>query len=231
MLSPGGVAVRRRWRVRSTRRPRIPREDLRRVHRPHQAHRPRPTRTAAGRLARRLGHPPVQPRCTRTPAGSPRTGMTGRLEPSHWRSHPCSRSTPAGRSISIRSPLPYGENWPQATNQHEPARGRTRDDRGNRTGKLSAADRTALSAADADVGYQPDWLVDDVDDAVELLASHGVGVVAAPFKIPVGRAAVIRDLSQHTLASDHHGRSPPAHQATGAAPTAAAAPAESHRSA
>lgn len=41
--------------------------------------------------------------------------------------------------------------------------------------------------------YQPNWLVDNVDDAVEMLAGHGCDLVAAPFDIPVGRAAVIRD--------------------------------------
>ena len=41
--------------------------------------------------------------------------------------------------------------------------------------------------------YQPNWLVDSVDDAVELLSRHGGDLVAAPFDIPVGRAAVVRD--------------------------------------
>ena len=48
-------------------------------------------------------------------------------------------------------------------------------------------------------GYQPNWLVDSVDDAVELLARHGGGLVAAPFDIPVGRAAVVRDPFGNTL--------------------------------
>jgi hypothetical protein len=41
--------------------------------------------------------------------------------------------------------------------------------------------------------YQPNWLVDSVDDAINVLTGHGGDLVAAPFDIPVGRAAVIRD--------------------------------------
>jgi predicted enzyme related to lactoylglutathione lyase len=40
--------------------------------------------------------------------------------------------------------------------------------------------------------YGPNWLVDSVDDAVELLTDQGGDVVTAPFDIPVGRAAVVR---------------------------------------
>lgn len=47
--------------------------------------------------------------------------------------------------------------------------------------------------------YQPNWLVDSVDDAVELLTDHGADLVAAPFDIPVGRAAVVRDPFGNTL--------------------------------
>ena len=47
--------------------------------------------------------------------------------------------------------------------------------------------------------YQPNWLVDRVDDAVEFLTGHGGGLVAAPFDIPVGRAAVVRDPFGNTL--------------------------------
>jgi predicted enzyme related to lactoylglutathione lyase len=41
--------------------------------------------------------------------------------------------------------------------------------------------------------YQPNWLVDSVEDAVGILAGGGGEVVVAPFDIPVGRAAVVRD--------------------------------------
>ncbi len=41
--------------------------------------------------------------------------------------------------------------------------------------------------------YEPNWLVDSVDDAVGFLAGHGCDLVAAPSDIPVGRAAVVRD--------------------------------------
>ena len=47
--------------------------------------------------------------------------------------------------------------------------------------------------------YQPNWLVDSVDNAVELLARQGGDLVAAPFDIPVGRAAVVRDPFGNTL--------------------------------
>lgn len=41
--------------------------------------------------------------------------------------------------------------------------------------------------------YEPNWLVDGVDDAVAQLTAHGGEVVTAPFDLPVGRAAVVRD--------------------------------------
>ena len=41
--------------------------------------------------------------------------------------------------------------------------------------------------------YEPNWLVDRVEDAVDLVIRHGGDLVAAPFDIPVGRAAVVRD--------------------------------------
>jgi predicted enzyme related to lactoylglutathione lyase len=47
--------------------------------------------------------------------------------------------------------------------------------------------------------YQPNWLVDSVDDAVELLTGHGGDLVTAPFDIPVGRAAVVHDPFGNTL--------------------------------
>ena len=47
--------------------------------------------------------------------------------------------------------------------------------------------------------YEPNWLVDNVDDAVALLTGHGGDLVAAPFDIPVGRAGVVRDPFGNTL--------------------------------
>jgi predicted enzyme related to lactoylglutathione lyase len=47
--------------------------------------------------------------------------------------------------------------------------------------------------------YEPNWLVDSVDEAVELLTGHGGELVTAPFDIPVGRAAVVRDPFGNTL--------------------------------
>lgn len=42
-------------------------------------------------------------------------------------------------------------------------------------------------------GYEPNWLVDSVDVAVEVVREAGGEVVADPFDIPVGRVAVVRD--------------------------------------
>jgi predicted enzyme related to lactoylglutathione lyase len=47
--------------------------------------------------------------------------------------------------------------------------------------------------------YEPNWLVDNVDDAVALLTGHGGDLVAAPFDIPVGRVGVVRDPFGNTL--------------------------------
>jgi predicted enzyme related to lactoylglutathione lyase len=47
--------------------------------------------------------------------------------------------------------------------------------------------------------YEPNWLVDDVDDAVAMLIKHGGHLVAAPFDIPVGRAGVVLDPFGNTL--------------------------------
>ncbi len=42
-------------------------------------------------------------------------------------------------------------------------------------------------------GYEPNWLVDDVADTVDVFLYHGGELVQAPFDLPVGRAAVVRD--------------------------------------
>jgi predicted enzyme related to lactoylglutathione lyase len=41
--------------------------------------------------------------------------------------------------------------------------------------------------------YEPDWLVESVDEAVAAVRAAGGRVVAAPVDIPVGRAAVVAD--------------------------------------
>ncbi|MDA2972777.1 MAG: VOC family protein [Actinomycetota bacterium] len=42
-------------------------------------------------------------------------------------------------------------------------------------------------------GYEPNWLVDSVDDAVEVFRSNGGHIIAGPFYIPVGRLGVVLD--------------------------------------
>jgi len=42
-------------------------------------------------------------------------------------------------------------------------------------------------------GYEPNWLVDSVDESVETFRANGGAVVAEPFDIPVGRVAVVLD--------------------------------------
>lgn len=41
--------------------------------------------------------------------------------------------------------------------------------------------------------YEPNWLVDSVDDSAELFRSNGGTVAVEPFDIPVGRVAVVLD--------------------------------------
>jgi predicted enzyme related to lactoylglutathione lyase len=45
----------------------------------------------------------------------------------------------------------------------------------------------------AEHGYEPNWLVNSVDDAVEVFRSDGGHVIAGPFDIPVGRLGVVLD--------------------------------------
>ena len=64
-----------------------------------------------------------------------------------------------------------------------------------------AIGQAALALPDSDTelvlttehGYEPNWLVDSVDDAVEQLLAAGGTVGVAPFDIPVGRVAVVLD--------------------------------------
>lgn len=65
--------------------------------------------------------------------------------------------------------------------------------------------------------YQPNWLVDSVDDAVELLTGHDGDLVTAPFDIPVGRAAVVHDPFGNTSSSSACPRAP--HMGDGDDPT------------
>src|ERR671933_192395 len=57
----------------------------------------------------------------------------------------------------------------------------------------------ALPGSDAELvltlrhGYEPDWLVDSVPDAVAAVLAAGGSVVAPPEDIPVGRLAVVAD--------------------------------------
>ena len=65
--------------------------------------------------------------------------------------------------------------------------------------------------------YEPNWLVDGVDDAAGFLAGHGCELVAAPFDLPVGRAAVVRDPfgNNLVLVDLSKGTYPARHPATG----------------
>lgn len=64
-----------------------------------------------------------------------------------------------------------------------------------------AAGQAGLELPDADSelvlttehGYEPNWLVDSIEECVETFCSHGGQLVAAPADIPVGQVAVVRD--------------------------------------
>ena len=47
--------------------------------------------------------------------------------------------------------------------------------------------------------YEPNWLVESVDDAVHQFATNGGAVVVEPTSIPVGRLAVVRDPFDNVL--------------------------------
>jgi predicted enzyme related to lactoylglutathione lyase len=42
-------------------------------------------------------------------------------------------------------------------------------------------------------GYEPNWLVESVDDAVTVFEAAGCAVLSPPSDIPVGRLAVVKD--------------------------------------
>jgi predicted enzyme related to lactoylglutathione lyase len=42
-------------------------------------------------------------------------------------------------------------------------------------------------------GYEPNWLVESADHAVEVFRSNGGDVIAEPFDIPVGRLGIVLD--------------------------------------
>jgi predicted enzyme related to lactoylglutathione lyase len=56
---------------------------------------------------------------------------------------------------------------------------------------LPAGDSELVLTTEQD--YEPNWLVDDVADCVDLIVRSGGTVLVSPFDIPVGRAAVVRD--------------------------------------
>jgi len=47
--------------------------------------------------------------------------------------------------------------------------------------------------------YEPNWLVESVDEAVEIVTGRGGDLVGGPYDIPVGRVAVVRDPFRNTL--------------------------------
>ena len=47
--------------------------------------------------------------------------------------------------------------------------------------------------------YEPNWLVESADEALETFRANGGAVVVAPFDIPVGRLGVVTDPFGNTL--------------------------------
>ena len=50
-----------------------------------------------------------------------------------------------------------------------------------------------------ELGYEPNWLVESVHDAVSTMVAGGGAVVVEPFDIPVGHVAVVLDPFGNTL--------------------------------
>jgi predicted enzyme related to lactoylglutathione lyase len=63
----------------------------------------------------------------------------------------------------------------------------------------------ALAAAASEIvlttqhGFEPNWLVESVDDAAAAFRDGGGKVLAEPFDIPVGRIAVVADPFENVL--------------------------------
>ena len=90
-----------------------------------------------------------------------------------------------------------------------------RDDARGQAG-LALPDGLSELVLATDVAYEPDWLVDDVAACVDVFLASGGELVAAPFDIPVGQVAVVRDpfgnalvlldLSKGTYTTDADGK-------------------------
>jgi predicted enzyme related to lactoylglutathione lyase len=58
---------------------------------------------------------------------------------------------------------------------------------------LRLPDSTTEIVLSTRLGYEPNWLVDSLDEAVERVLAAGGRLLAAPGSIPVGRVAVLAD--------------------------------------
>jgi predicted enzyme related to lactoylglutathione lyase len=63
--------------------------------------------------------------------------------------------------------------------------------------RLPASDTELVLSTEQ--GYEPDWLVESVDEAVAAIRVAGGRLLAEPVHIPVGRAAVVVDPFGNTL--------------------------------
>jgi len=104
------------------------------------------------------------------------------------------------RVEAVTVPVPDLEVGPRFYGQPSGHRLKWRNDAVGQAG-LKLLDGDSELVLTTRQSYQPDWLVVSVDDAVELLTGHGSGLVAAPFDIPVRRAAVVRDPLGNTSSS------------------------------
>jgi predicted enzyme related to lactoylglutathione lyase len=58
---------------------------------------------------------------------------------------------------------------------------------------LTLPDTETEIVLSTDLGYEPNWLVDSVDEAVATFRAAGGSVLTEPFDIAVGRVAVVAD--------------------------------------
>jgi predicted enzyme related to lactoylglutathione lyase len=58
---------------------------------------------------------------------------------------------------------------------------------------LQTADSSTEIVLTTELGYEPNWLVESVLDAVSRIVGGGGAVLVDPFEIPVGRVAVVSD--------------------------------------